>query len=574
MFIKHETTKIPSNVRKMAIKFIIIDIIFSIINKALAFSLQLGKDQIVAGHIILGLIFIGTYFVRDTFSGFSRILFDNIKVTFDEAQNLSLSEISIKVFFKTRGKVWVRNEENGSSEIMTASRLQDSCRKYLNKLWDFKIYSITHIADIIVLIVSFVGFIKISYSEIKNSFAFIAIVIFTSVISLLTTFIRSKLNDNFRKSDKKIDQKKKEIFNDILNIEPLNNEHSKYMISNYYAVSKKSFDNVRTRNFNTNKLTGVEHTICALSVIALIAVKVYEVGLENINLEVVLSLISILTIYLSTQHSFSDIARSISGAIDSYKEIKNYEKDFSKILEIYDKENQPEDEFFAYLSEIDVPKFEVQYPVLNSETPFLLKNPTDLTFKSGDIVLFVGPTGSGKSTLLKLVTNYMKFDSFKLNFKKCTNGRIGTVLHQTDGRIGCNDVLSEITLGKRVDTDKLFRILKGIHLYEEISEKDMDVTRYLSTSKINNYSTGQKQRLAIARLLYNLNDDIQIIAFDEATNALNDEITLQTLGFIKQFCKDKILFIATHQVDIGETVANKIIQFVPAGTHYEIKQTQ
>lgn len=574
MFIKHETTKIPSNVRKIAIKFIIMDIIFSIIFKGLAFSLQLGKDQIIAGHIVLGLIFIGTHFIENTLHNFYAIIRRNIRVTLDEAQDLSVNKISVNLLSKTRGKVWCENEGNGSSEIMTANALIDSCQSYLDKLWDFKICFVTEIADVIVLIFTFVGFILISYSEIKNSFAFIAIVVVSSIVSLIISFMETKIRRNFYESDKKLRQKKKEFFNDILNNEPLNEEHSKYMLNNYYSVAKESFDNIKTKNFNTNKLDIIENIICVLSVIGLIAVNAYEIGLENINLEIVLSIISLLTIYLNIQSSFCNIARSSAYFIDAYNEINTYKKDFSKILEVYDKENQPEDEFFAYLSKIDVPKFEVQYPVLNSETPFLLKNPADLTFKSGDIVLFVGPTGSGKSTLLKLVTNYMKFDSFKLNFKKCTNGRIGTVMHQTDGRIGCNDVLSEITLGKKVDTDKLFYILKGLHLYEEISEKDMDVTRYLKTSKINNYSTGQKQRLAIARLLYNLNDDIQIIAFDEATNALNDEITLQTLGFIKKFCEDKILFIATHQVDMGETVANKIIQFVPAGTHYEIKQTK
>lgn len=571
MFIKHETTKIPSNVRKIAIKFIMMEVISSIVFKVLAFSLQLGKDQIVAGHIVLGLIFIGTHFIKGTLNDFYWLFRRNVRVTLDEAQDLSVNEISVNLLFKTRGKVWCKNEKNGSSEIMTANALIDSCQSYLNKLWDFKICFVTQIADIIVLIFTFVGFIKVSYSEIKNSFVFIAIVVFSSVVSLVISFIETRIRSNFYESDKNLRQKKKELFNDILNNEPLNKKHSKYMLDNYYTAAKESFDNIKTRNFNTNKLDIIENIICVLSVIALIAVNAYEIGLESINFEVVLSIISLLTIYLNIQSSFCHIARSSARFIDSYNEIKTYENDFSKILEVYDSESQAKDNFFAYLSEIDVPKFEVQYPVLNSEIPFLLKNPEDLKFKSGDIVLFVGPTGSGKSTLLKLVTNYMKFNSFKLNFQ-CTNGYISTVMHQTDGRIGCNDVLSEITLGTRVDTNKLFHILKGLHLYEEISAKDLDVTRYLSNSKINNYSSGQKQRLAIARLLYNLTNDVQVIAFDEATNALNDAITLQVLDFIKDFCKDKILFIATHQVDIGETVANKIIEFVPAGTHYEIKQ--
>lgn len=69
-----------------------------------------------------------------------------------------------------------------------------------------------------------------------------------------------------------------------------------------------------------------------------------------------------------------------------------------------------------------------------------------------------------------------------------------------------------------------------------------------------------------------MDDTIQIIGFDEATNALNDAITLQTLNFIKEYCKDKILLIATHQVDIGKTVANKKLEFVPNGEYYSVKE--
>ena len=69
-----------------------------------------------------------------------------------------------------------------------------------------------------------------------------------------------------------------------------------------------------------------------------------------------------------------------------------------------------------------------------------------------------------------------------------------------------------------------------------------------------------------------MDNTIQIIGFDEATNALNDAITLQTLHFIKEYCKNKILLIATHQVELGETVANKKLEFVPEEGHYNIIQ--
>jgi len=169
-----------------------------------------------------------------------------------------------------------------------------------------------------------------------------------------------------------------------------------------------------------------------------------------------------------------------------------------------------------------------------------------------------------------MITQKIQFNDFELFYKRKKNGYINTVMHQTDGKLGCNSVLSELVFDEEVDAEKLIFILRGLHLYEEIAEKDENVIRYLDTSKINDYSTGQKQRLAIARLLYNLDDTMQIIGFDEATNALNDAITMKTLKFIKEYCPDKVLLIATHQVEIGESIATKKFEFVPSDECYKL----
>jgi len=129
-----------------------------------------------------------------------------------------------------------------------------------------------------------------------------------------------------------------------------------------------------------------------------------------------------------------------------------------------------------------------------------------------------------------------------------------------------------VVFGEEYDEEKLISILKGLHLYDEISLKSSDVIEYLRKTKTENYSTGQNQRLLIARMLYNLTPEVQVVAFDEATNALNDAIAEQVLSFIKEFCKEKLLVIASHQVDICEKFATKHFEFVADNERYLLKQ--
>lgn len=574
MFIQHETTRIPREIKKQALLETIMHVISSIIFQGLAFFLQLGKEQIIIGHIVIGLLFITVYYTRDILHSLFGLLKDSIYDNSSKISMLFISNTVDNILFTVRNKVWCKNEENNSWELMSPNAILFTCKQYIRLVLKFKTNLPKGIIDFGVLLFSFTGFLAISAIEIEHTAIFISIIVISIVLSVLFSIKRNSYRETYWKEQKEFSQKQDVLLNDIVNIEPLNKAHSDYMVSNFINASKSLLQSDKSIHRKLNLISISNSFFDCLATIAIFGIKVWETGFANVNFEVVLSIISLMTIYSSIVSSACSIIKNVEYLIDSQKNIKSYEDDFKKIITVYNAENNKCNNSAVYVSKVTVPEFAVQYSALSSETPFLLKNPNVLTFKSNDIVLLVGPTGSGKSTLMKMVTNYIRFDSFNLKFETSSNGNgsIKTVMHQTDGRLGSNDILSELTLGKEVDKGKLFSILKGLHLYEELSEKSDDIIGYLKTSKLGNYSTGQKQRLAIARLLYNLTNDIQIIGFDEATNALNDAITLQTLNFVREYCKGKILIIATHQVDIGDTVATQKLEFVPTGTHYEIRQ--
>lgn len=572
MFIKHPITRIPKNIKKETFIISIFGIITSIGFDLLAFFLQLGKDQVAAGNIVLGLILIGIYYTKSTLHSSITLWMDDIQNTYREHYTMTINNNIVKILLIVRGKVWRINEKDSSREKMSTNTLLRSSKEYLSSLWDFKTGLPKTTFQFISVICMFIGFVMVTTIEIEHTFLFISIIIVVSILSVFCSFRRINCRNKFRKNRKDSFEKQDIALNDVLNIEPVNTKHAKYMAENYIIHSKEIFKYDKKDRKGINKINLFESLLDSIATISIIGIKVYETGLENVDLSVVLSIVALTGIYSTIMNRVDSIIRLVEDARQILENLKIYKSDFSEILQVFDEEDKVLDteKSFGTLEEVTIPKFTIQYQTISSETPFSLNNENPITLTPGDIVLLTGPTGSGKSTFLKMVNKSIKFKDFELFYRRKKNGPINSVMHQTDGRLGSNSVLSELVFDEDVDIEKLSYILKGLHLYEEISEKNDNVIEYLKNSKIEDYSTGQKQRLAITRLLYNLDESIQIVAFDEATNALNDAITLQTLHFIKEFCSDKILLIATHQVDIGKTIATKEFEFVPSETHYSI----
>ena len=78
----------------------------------------------------------------------------------------------------------------------------------------------------------------------------------------------------------------------------------------------------------------------SLSTVTIIVIKVAETGLENVNLEVVLSIIALVSIYSQIMNRVNSIIYMIEDTKENLKNIKNYESDFLEIIQVYDRETQ------------------------------------------------------------------------------------------------------------------------------------------------------------------------------------------------------------------------------------------
>lgn len=187
----------------------------------------------------------------------------------------------------------------------------------------------------------------------------------------------------------------------------------------------------------------------------------------------------------------------------------------------------------------------------------------ELKIPSKGFVVISGDSGSGKTTLLNVI-----------GLLDCAN--TGTITLFDDVVSLDVDLSTDIRkkyIGYMFQDDILLtnRTVKDNIMYPlEISgsangeEKYYSVIRKLGIENlINRYprelSRGQRQRIALARAII---DNKKIILADEPTGNLDMENSKIVFEFLKDISKDRLVVIATHNMELAKKYADRVIQLV------------
>ena len=191
-------------------------------------------------------------------------------------------------------------------------------------------------------------------------------------------------------------------------------------------------------------------------------------------------------------------------------------------------------------------------------------NGVSLDFRKTEFVMILGPSGCGKTTLLNVIGGLDHYDSGDLTiFGKSTkdfkendwdmyrNNSIGFVF-QTHNLIPHLSVLQNVEMGMTLSgVSANDRHIQAKMVLEKVGLKDHIHKRP------NQLSGGQSQRVAIARALANNPD---IVLADEPTGSLDSATSVQIMDLMKEIAKDKLVIMVTHNHEIANAYATRIIR--------------
>ena len=201
---------------------------------------------------------------------------------------------------------------------------------------------------------------------------------------------------------------------------------------------------------------------------------------------------------------------------------------------------------------ISLQKITFKYP----ESKKNILNKLNLNIKKKQIIGIAGSSGSGKTTLIDIILGILKPNkgNFKVDGKKFNDNQVyhwGKLI----GYVPQGVYLLDDTIEKNIafgseennfDIRKVITSAKKAQIHDFIMSLPKKYKTVLS-EKGSNLSEGQKQRIAIARSLY---QNPEILIFDEATSALDYKTEKSFINSLKLLKNKKTIIIIAHRYSV------------------------
>ena len=409
-----------------------------------------------------------------------------------------------------------------------------------NKIWKMEIINnLAGVIDDIITLLKNFGFIFViflfflSYVGVQIIYFFGALIFFTLIFYLFFSNLIKKIGALTDIASK----------NKINVIQNIMNGIKDIFILNKFNFFKNQFKKFNLEYEKNTQKSVIIHNIpiyflefIGILFICLFTLKLY---IGDVQVEKIISIISVLA-YGGIR--LVGVLKMCIGRINSYKKNSFV---INVILEELKKRNNNN-----YTSNISYQKLQNQENFIEiKKLSFaydknnLLINNVSFDFKKNKIYALLGESGSGKSTFLDLLLGI--YESNKDNIKiNCLKEEVGYVPQES--YLSSGTIKENVAFGQnsdQIDLEKINSCLKKAEIYDFVYSLPNKIDSHLSIFG-SNISVGQKQRIGIARALYN---DPKIILLDEPTSALDNNTEKDFINTLQDLKKDRLIIMTTHK---------------------------
>ena len=518
------------------------------ISVVFSFFLRLATTEVEQGKIILGLILFSIYYFNNTIVRSIEGLFNAIEEQDRNDLDEELSDNCANTLEKTRGQVKSRDEKHGYWYILNNSEILSTVKNVLATDWGIEINFPLKVFSVFVTIAT--AIVAIVTEKTIDSRIMVSLILCTLILGFFIKFEHTKRIRNTYKVWRESGKKRDSYRADLINSASLCREDFDYRINEYRAVIKEE-RKAGLLNIRSNTIANILSSFlqCSFQLIY-IWMFVSSVGIENVTVGDIAVMTGGITIIASINRQLDRIIDALFHKINVINSLEPYMNDFESIITVLRNNSSVEKK---NVDEIVFPSIEIGYEEdSENDMPFKLISDKPIRLRRGDVAILKGASGSGKSTLVKVLTGQLIQDNVEglvtadYYMYYCKDHSLGNT----------NSLFDELFIKGEADLEKMKDILLNLHLWQEFSYNCKDVWQWLKEKKFVTLSDGQKQRIVCAKLLYLLNDKIDLVAFDEATSGLDADDTYgegdaqEVLEYIIRFCnkdRKRIVIIATHQ---------------------------
>lgn len=263
------------------------------------------------------------------------------------------------------------------------------------------------------------------------------------------------------------------------------------------------------------------------------------------------------SITLGMMLAINSIVGSLNGPITQLiqfvRELQDAKISLARLSEIHEKEDETQEEEHQSIDvpyDSDIELKNVTYRYLGSDVPVL--DNLNLKIPANKVTAIVGVSGSGKTTLMKLLLKFYNPEKGEVSIgsaqlknisQKAWRSNIGAVMQE--GYIFTDTIANNIAVGAdKIDKERLLYASDVANITQYVSELPLGYNTKIGAEGLG-MSTGQKQRLLIARAVYK---NPEILFFDEATSALDANNEKEIMQKLDIFFKNKTVIVIAHRL--------------------------